>query len=156
MICPKLLLLLHLTPYFSTVKSQPHGYVDKFCFVLLFFLPDLLEYYVVWCTNLTLCVTHPNSGRQGLKMRHKTQKEKGEIMYTGNIDGSLNVVILLLPSFLEFKSISKVIHKVIHLGVVFESEVKASWWMGLGNYKLTDIDRMTFYSSEYYLLLGNG
>lgn len=89
-------------------------------------------------------------------MRHKTQKEKDEIMYTGNVDGSLNVVILLLPSFLEFKSISEVIHKVIHLGVVCESEVKASSWMGLGNHKLMGIDRMTFYSSEYYLLLGNG
>ena len=86
----------------------------------------MLEYYIVRCINFTLCITHPNSGRQGLKIKHKTRKEKDEIMYTGNIDVSLNVVILLLPSFLEFKSISKVIHKVIYLGVVFESEVKAS------------------------------
>lgn len=46
-------------------------------------------------------------------------------MFSGNIDGSLNVVILLLLYFLVFKNISKIIHKVIYLGEVFESEVKA-------------------------------
>ena len=45
-------------------------------------------------------------------------------MLSRNIDGSLNVVILLLLYFLKFKNISKIIHKVIYLGEVFESEVK--------------------------------
>jgi len=58
-------------------------------------------------------------------MKHKTQKQKDESMLSGNTDGSLNVVILLLLYFLKFKNISKIIHKVIYLGEVFESEVKA-------------------------------
>ena len=74
--------------------------------------------------NHTLCITHPKSGRQGLKVKHKTQKQKDESMLSRNIDGSLNVVILLLLYFLKFKNISKIIHKVIYLGEVFESEVK--------------------------------
>lgn len=144
----KLLFLFQLTPYSSLAfESQYHNYIEKFFF--FFFLPYWLEYYIVWCINHTLRITHLKSGRQGLKMKHKTQKQKDESMLSGNTDGSLNVVILLLLYFLKFKNISKIIHKVIYLGEVFESEVKAHWWMGLGNlHKLTDIDRMTFYSSK--------
>lgn len=128
-------------------ESQYHNYIEKFFFflftLLAWILYSLMHYH-------TLCTTHLKSGRQGLKkMKHKTQKQKDESMFSGNIDGSLNVVILLLLYFLEFKNISKIIHKVIYFGEVFESEVKAHWWMGLGNlHKLTDIDRMTFYSSK--------
>lgn len=57
-------------------------------------------------------------------MNHETEKEKDESVYTGSVDGSLNV-ILFLPYFLEFKSISKIIHEVIYLGEVFEREMKA-------------------------------
>lgn len=46
-------------------------------------------------------------------------------MLSGSIEGSLNVVILLLLYFLKFKKISKIIHQVIYLGEVFESEMKA-------------------------------
>lgn len=92
----------------------------------------MLGYYIVRCINHVLCIIHPNSGRQDLKTRHKTQKEKDEIIYTGNIDGSLNAVILLLPYFLEFKSISKIIHKVIYFWEVFESEVEGTLMDGVG------------------------
>lgn len=60
------------------------------------------------------------------------KEEKDEIIHTGNIDGPLHVVILWLPYFLEFKSISKMIHQVIYLGEVSESEVEGILMDGVG------------------------
>lgn len=60
------------------------------------------------------------------------QGEKDEIMYTGNFDGPLSVLILLLPYFLEFKSISKIIHKVIYFGEASESKGKGILMDGVG------------------------
>lgn len=111
----KLLLLFHLTPCSSLAfESQYHNYIEKFFFFLFtlvaWVLYSLMHYH-------TLRTTHLKSGRQGLKkIKHKTQKQEDESMFSGNVDGSLNVVILLLLYFLEFKNISKIIHKVIYLG----------------------------------------
>lgn len=60
------------------------------------------------------------------------QEEKDEVIHTGNIDGPLSVVILLVPYFLEVKSISRAIPKVIHFGEVFESEVEGTLMDGVG------------------------
>lgn len=60
------------------------------------------------------------------------QEEKDEVIHTGNTDGHLSVVILLLPFFLEVKSISKVIPKVMYFGEVFESEVEGTLMDGVG------------------------
>lgn len=65
-------------------------------------------------------------------MKHKIKEEKDEIMYTGSPDGSLSVVILLLAYFLEFKSISKVICKVIYFGGVSESKGEGILMDGVG------------------------
>lgn len=42
------------------------------------------------------------------------------------ISRTLNVVILLLPYFLDFKCISKINHRVIYFGDIFESEVEGT------------------------------
>lgn len=59
------------------------------------------------------------------------QEEKDEILYTGNIDGTLNIVILLLP-YSWIQSIPKIIHKVIYCGEVFDSEVEGTLMDGAG------------------------
>lgn len=122
-------------------ESQYHNYIEK----LFFFLFTLLSWVlcIVWCINHTLCITHPKSGRQGLKIKHKTQKQKGESMLSGSIGGVSKCCYFIIALFSQIQQIWKIIHQVIYLGSIWE-EMKAHWWMGLGNlHKLTDIDRMS-------------
>lgn len=59
------------------------------------------------------------------------REERDEILCTGNMDGTLNVVISLLP-YSWIQSIPKIIHKVIYFGEVFDSEVEGTLMDGAG------------------------
>lgn len=116
---------LHI-PFQILSHKHTNMYTSFFLFI------HLLGNYILGWINDILWNIHPNSRRHNLRIKQKTWKWKDEIIYTWNTDEALNVVILWLPYFLEFKSISKIIHQVIYFGELLESEVEGMLMDGVG------------------------